>query len=242
MATAYQNIAMQALMNWNGLSYEEALEKIQTESVSELEGQVYAMGSVKYAVIGVGKVAHLSEEEVEQLFDACVNGPEDASIIQTVTEKVHGLENQQILDVLATIHDGWVQDNSSEKTFQKKVDREQLRQYAPLELIGWNEAKSDLLFLGPILDAVGVTVDEEQLQDAYHSRVSKYMEDNRLHSKDDLVHLIQTGREYYSVLPKELEERLLPLSETVASQIIHNWEVKDTKSLEQFSSNNQVTM
>ena len=46
MATPYQNVAKAVLINWNGLSEEEANTKIQTESVQELENQVYAMGSM----------------------------------------------------------------------------------------------------------------------------------------------------------------------------------------------------
>ena len=47
-----------------------------------------------------------------------------------------------------------------DKTFNKKCDRKQLRQYAPLELIGWNEVKSDLLFLNPILKSIDVNVND----------------------------------------------------------------------------------
>lgn len=55
MATPYQNIAKEALINWTGLSAEEAEKKVTEESVSELEGQVYAMDSVKYAIAGITK-------------------------------------------------------------------------------------------------------------------------------------------------------------------------------------------
>ena len=34
--TPYQNVAKAALMNWNGLTEEQANQKIQTESVQEL--------------------------------------------------------------------------------------------------------------------------------------------------------------------------------------------------------------
>ena len=53
MPTPYQNIAKAALMNWNGLTEEEAQKRIESESVRELESQVYALSSVTHAVSGI---------------------------------------------------------------------------------------------------------------------------------------------------------------------------------------------
>lgn len=239
MATPYQNVAKAALINWNGLSEEEANKKIQNESVNELENQVYAMGSMKYAVVGIAKQVGLSEEEATNFFDAVINGPENAEIFEIVRKKTKDLSADQELEVLSTIHDGWVVDNSSEKTFYKKVDRKQLRQYAPLDLIGWNEVRSDLLFLNPILASVNVQIDENTLSKAYHSRVNNYMEKMQINSQDDLTKLVQQGRNYYSVLPQELEEKLLPMSEIVSEQMIQNWSEKDPETAEIIASRQQ---
>lgn len=239
MATPYQNVAKAALINWNGLSEEEANSKIQTESVQELEGQVYAMGSMKYAVVGIAKQIGLNEEETTKFFEAVINGPENAEIFGIVREKMQGFSEKQKLGVLSTIHDGWVVDNSSEKTFNKKVDRQQLRQYAPLDLIGWNEVRSDLLFLNPILASVGVQVDEETLSQAYHTRVANYMEEMKINSQDDLTALVQQGRNYYPVLPEELEARLLPMSEIVSGQMIQNWNAKDSETAQIIATRQQ---
>lgn len=230
MATPYQNVAKAALINWNGLSEEEANTKIQTESVQELEGQVYAMGSMKYAVVGIAKQIGLNEEETTRFFEVVINGPENAEIFRIVREKIQGFSDEQKLGVLSTIHDGWVVDNSSEKTFNKKVNRQQLRQYAPLDLIGWNEVRSDLLFLNPILESVGIRVDEATLEQAYHTRVASYMEEMKINNQDDLTALVQQGRNYYSVLPEELEARLLPMSKVVSEQIMQNWNAKDPET------------
>lgn len=230
MATPYQNVAKAALINWNGLSEEEANSKIQTESVQELEAQVYAMGSMKYAVVGIAKQIGLNEEETTKFFEAVINGPENAEIFGIVREKMQGISEEQKLGVLSTIHDGWVVDNSSEKTYNKKVDRQQLRQYAPLDLIGWNEVRSDLLFLNPILASVGVQIDEETLSQAYHTRVANYMEEMKINSQDDLTALVHQGRNYYPVLPEELETRLLPMSEVISGQIMKNWNAKDPET------------
>lgn len=239
MATPYKNVAKAALINWNGLSEEETNAIIQTESVQELENQVYAMGSMKYAVVGIAKQAGLNEEETTKFFEAVINGPENAEIFGIVSEKMQGFTEEQKLGVLTTIHDGWVVDNSSEKTFNKKVDRQQLRQYAPLELIGWNEVRSDLLFLNPVLASVGVQVDEVALAQAYHNRVANYMEEMKINNQDDLTALVQQGKNYYPVLPEELDARLLPMSEVISSQIIQNWNSKDPETAQIIATRQQ---
>lgn len=240
MATPYQNVAKAALMQWPPYySEEEANAKIQTESVQELESQVYAMDSMKYAVVGIAKQVGLNEEETTNFFEAVINGPENAEIFVIVREKMQGFSEEQKLEVLATIHDGWVVGNSSEKTFNKKVDRQQLRQYAPLDLIGWNEVRNDLLFLTPILAAVGVQIDEATLAQAYHTRVANYMEKMKINSPDDLTALVQQGRDYYPILPEELEARLLTMSEIVSGQMIQNWNAKDPETAQIFATRQQ---
>lgn len=239
MATPYQNVAKAALINWNGLSEQEAEKKVQTESVKELEAQVYAMGSMKYAVAGIANQIGLSGEETTNFFEAVINGPENAEIFCLVREKMQGFSEEQKLGVLSTIHDGWVIDNSSEKTFNKKVDKQQLRQYAPLDLIGWNEVRSDLLFLNPILESVGIHVNEETLSQAYHTRVANYMEVMKINSKEDLTALVKQGRNYYPVLPEELEARLLPMSEIISDQMIQNWSDKDKETVQIMATRQQ---
>lgn len=241
MATPYQQIAKSALMNWIGLSEAEADQKIATESVMELENQVYAMDSIKSALIGLAKVTQLLPEEAAQLTSAVINGPEDAEIFNIVAAKAMSMSESDKLDILTIIHDGWVQKNCSEKTFNKKVGREQLRQYAPLELIGWNEVKSDLLFLTPILNSVGVSVDEETLSAAYHQRVSAYMEEHAINGPSQLQELVGQGKNYYSALPDDLHDRLQPYTETVTNQIIKNWNDKDKATAEIFSARQNST-
>ena len=240
MATPYQNVAKAALMSWPPyLTEEEAEKKIQTESVQELEKNVDAMNSMKHAVIGIAKQIGLNEEETVKFFEVVINGPENAEIFSLVREKMQGFSEEQKLEVLSTIHDGWVKKYSDEKTFNKKVDRQQLRQYAPLELIGWNEVRSDLLFLTPILASVGVQVNEETLSQAYHVRVANYMDKMKINSQNDLTALVQQGRKYYPALPVELEARLLPMSEIISGQIIKNWNDKDPQTMQIFANRQQ---
>lgn len=240
MATPYQNVAKSALMNWNGLTEEEATKKIQTESVDELESQVYAMDSIKYAIAGIAKQINLSEEETLRFFEAAVRGPENDEIFAIVSQRIQGFTEEQKLGVLGTIHDGWVVNNSSEKTFNKKMDRGQLRQYAPLELIGWNEVRSDLLFLSPVLSSVGIMVDEMALSKAYYERVANYLKEKSINSQEDLTELVKLGREYYPVLPESLEARLSPYSEMISSQLMQNWINKDPSVIQIMQSNIQL--
>lgn len=91
MATPYQNVAKSALINWNGLTEEEATKKIQTESVEELEKQVYATDSIKYAILGIAKQINLSEEETLRFFEVSIKGPENDEIFNIVSQKIQGL-------------------------------------------------------------------------------------------------------------------------------------------------------
>lgn len=140
------------------------------------------MDSVKYAIAGITKELKLSQEEIEEFTQSTIFGPEDSEIFKTVAKAAQSMTEDQQLNILSTIHDGWVVNNSSEKTFNKKVARNQLRQYAPLELIGWNEVESDLLFLDPILAAIDVNVDRNSLEAAYHQRIANYMEKEKINS------------------------------------------------------------
>ena len=241
MATPYQKVAKEALINWNGLSEEEATVKIMTESVPELDSQVGALPSVGSAILGITKELGLSMREALEFFEASVFGPEDAEIFEVVRKKAQDFSKEQILEVLAIIHNGWVEKNSDEKTINKKIARKQLRQYAPIELIGWNEVKSDLLFLRPVLEVIGVSIDEETLKETYHTRVSKYMDRYNLNSIEDLTSLIKQGRAYYPVLSEELEESLLPRSEEVATQMYENWGAKDQETAQIFANRKKAS-
>ena len=232
--TPYQNIAKDALMNWNGLTLDEANNKVINESVDELEGQVYAKNSIGYAISSLSQNLGLTEEEIKQFYDAVINGPINSSIFTTVSKKARQVENYNDLElsVLSAIHDGWVIDNSNDKTFQKKMDNGQLRQYAPLELIGWNEAKSDLLFLEPILKSISVPVKLNELEKAYYEKVNEYANQMSISDPESLLEVVSQGKDYYPVLPEELSKKLIANSEIVAKQIMDNWNENDIKSIE----------
>ena len=67
------------------------------------------------------------------------------------------------------------------------------------------------------------------------------MEEMQINSQDDLTALVQKGRNYYPTIPKELEERLLPMCEIISDQIIQNWNTKDPETAHIFSIKQQIS-
>ena len=232
MRVPYKEIALYALVKWNGVEEDKALEMIDTLSNEELEGQVWASGSVNHAIDSIALKLGLSEEDKKAFSDACYNGPENAPIFNKVGSLINNQKDKEkfVLGILSDIHDGWVVDNSSEKTFNKKKDRKQLRQYLPLPLIGFNEVKSDLIFLKPILASCGLDTDSLRLEGAYHGQLQDFIQDNGLTSFEKLTLRVAEGKKFYPVLPEELAERLMPLSDEIVQEVYANWKEKDERS------------
>lgn len=208
----YYKIAKQALMNWNGLSEEEADKVIQEQSFDEIEGQVWATGSVNYAIEGIKKHLQLSEQDTKELEEFIYQG-KDSKIVewlrdnndmgqrletftngQSIAVEQH-LQNKLILDTLSAVHDGWVKDNP-----KKFFARNKKYQHLPMELIGWEETKLDLLFVKPIMESMGIVVDEEELKKAYEDRVTQFKKDRKITTIDDLRTAISKGAEFYPTL------------------------------------------
>lgn len=208
----YYQIAKQALMNWNGLSEGEADKVIQEQSFDEIEGQVWATGSVNYAIEGIKKHLQLSEQDTKELAEFIYQGKgskvvewlrdnndmeqriETHSNGQSVAVEQH-LQNKLILDTLSTVHDGWVKDNA-----KKFFARDKKYQHLPMELIGWEETKLDLLFVKPIMESMGIAVDEEALKKAYEDRVTQFKKDRKITKIDDLRTALSKGAEFYPAL------------------------------------------
>lgn len=52
----YKEIARDALMSWNGLTEEEAIKVVRESTNEQLESQVYAEGSINYALEGYNQL------------------------------------------------------------------------------------------------------------------------------------------------------------------------------------------
>ncbi len=187
MLTPYRVVAKNALMSWNGLSDEEAQKIVETQSFDELEGQVWAKGSMLYAVSAIAQNLGLETVQTD-LENIVLNGggkqhsltlsESGQQTLSEIGELLKANKNFSVVDVLSKVHDGWVKDNA--KKFNKEGREGKKYQHLPIELIGWKEAKADLLFVEPILNSMGISIDEKQLEQEYNSRVETYFNKNGL--------------------------------------------------------------
>ena len=98
------------------------------------------------------------------------------------------------------------------------------------------DAFTDAILSISVLASIGVNVDEQSLESEYHSMVASYLEENQINSPDDLTDLVSQGRNYYRALSSnDLDKRLIPMSETVSSQMVENWSAKDPETAAIFS-------
>lgn len=166
-----------ALIAWNGKTKEEAeafvdelYDKFNNDSTAvyfELDKQSYANSSIMTAMKSIEKY---SEELKKNPYDT-------------------------VIKILSEIHDQWVVDN--DKKYNRdagNIDR-RLYQHLPLELIGEKEAASDLLFLAPFLEKMGIKVgtmgqysyiSSPEIVEAYNKAVEKWKNENGIETAEDL--------------------------------------------------------
>ena len=252
----YRKVAEKALYEWNYKYAEEyqdnqdaalkrAHDEAETLSFEELESNVWAQGSMTYAIEGIANYLkeqgmELTPEEIEQYKKAVFEGPENAEIFKTVQDRIGQLEdpNKLMISTLSDIHDGWVKDNQ-----KKFFAREKKHQHMPLELIGWNEVKSDLLFLRPILEASGLEIDESTLEGTYKDTVLKFLEDKGIQTKEDLQAAITQGTDFYPALEgQDAIVEALSQPEFVSETLMPQLEAKGNGNVEQFISENKKTL
>ena len=183
----YREIAKNALKNWNGLTEEEALEKTTNLTEQELEESVGAKSSIKSAIYGIydalskrgltdtkyydedtGKYfTSEAKKGVREVYFGVFRREKSDEAFRHLAEKLEMVEDKEkfTLDVLSNIHNDWVENNVAKLRDPNRINKRY--QAMPLELIGFDEAKSDLLFLEPILNAGGMDVNEERLREAY---------------------------------------------------------------------------
>lgn len=203
----YREIAKDALKNWNGLSDEEASEKVSGASVEELESQVYAGDSIKAAVNGISKVlnekgvmwdrgqkiASVEWNDNDKLLESVLNGSKQDAIFSELGDKIKKMFEYRlgddayqpedfILDVLDNIHTDWIEHNSKKFFDEKRLNKQY--QFMPLDLIGFKEAMADNIFLEPILKATGMKMPEEGLlEGAFDERRTKFARQLNLEEK-----------------------------------------------------------
>lgn len=236
MITPYRDVCKAALINWNGLSEEDAEFVSSHKSIDELEKEVNAMSTVKYATIGLSKELKLSAKEGYDFFLSVIS--DDIDIPDYVDDNISSLSYRNIIGVLEAIHNGWVRTHSDKENLDEALEHEQLRQYTPLALIGFNEVKSDLLFLKPILTSLGFDFDEVKIEEEYHNYVRDYLINNNIRNKDDLLNLVSKGSSYYPAIDGNADIYLSNYYNDITDQIINNFKNNDTISFDIFNEMN----
>ncbi len=210
--TPYRIVAKSALMSWNGLSEQEAEERISKATHAELESEVWAEGSMKSAVRALSFNLSLTEEQTKNFEKAVLGGDSAemsesdiktlAEVARIYSEKVTNT-NKLTLNILSAIHNDWVKDNV--KKFNQAGREGKKYQHLPIEMIGWKETKADLLFLEPILNSIGVELEPAELEETYNTQVVSYFNRNGLVDekgidKSTLSRTILKGVGFYPVL------------------------------------------
>ena len=259
----YYQVAREALIKWNGLSEEQADKIIEESSFEEVESQVYAQSSITSAATSIGKSLGLNDEEISQFLDEVFGRSESTEMterlhhelgnkmLSTFRSSKHNYMPQLITDTMEDVHNNWVEDNPG-LFFTKKADRGQQYQYLPLELIGWNEAKSGLLFIKPIIYSIGGYADESEIKEECNKRTIKFFETHSdriggtlemlIHNFDDLgTWIAENGLEYDYWTP-EIEEVMSDVEfvkGTILPQIREKGFMKDEELMDKlaYSSN-----
>ena len=228
---AYREIARDCLVNWMGMSTAEANAVCEEETIESLENGsgnrpgVGAMDSINAALSIIVVRLAMSPTHATKFKDAIINGPDDCGVLKQVREEALAISNEENfeLSALSAIHDSKVSGNANPKTIEKKKGEGQLRQYAPLELVGFNEVKSDLIFLEPILARMGIEVDIHALEAEYNKRSEDFCNEHNLHSSEDIANYIASG-EYLEKCEVEKEniDLLTKEKNVIAEGIISN--------------------
>ena len=203
----YYKIARDSLLSWNkDLTEEQVQQIIETSSIADLEDRVGAKNSIKYAIqgivdslldeklIGVSEARYYFSDLASNIFEG-----KESDRIDNIREYLDRMEDKDdfIVENLSKVHDGWVKDNPH-KFFQQGRNRQ--FQHLPIALIGWEETKSDLVFVKPIFEKLGITIDEKRLESKYNERSAEFLGRYKINSADSLKEAISEGDKFYPAL------------------------------------------
>ena len=223
----YFQASREALINWNGMSPEQADFTIQVSTPEQIESQTYARNSVAAAAYSLGEMFGLTPEQNTVFMQECLGDIDTHEMTDLVQERIQEQmmtrNPEQAQYFAATIavemadatHANWTGDNAG--AFDgKKADRRQQHQFTPSAFIGTKEMMADLLFIKPVLEHVGVEVNEAEIKKAYYD---KSLEDMKLYHQSfpdgyqptmqELI-IAANGIEagYGLQLPEELSDRI----------------------------------
>lgn len=197
--TIMGKITIDALMypDWDNLSREDAELRLEEMGTLENASNNVTYGSELKAIKGIAQAIGLDEKQVAQLInDINTNSKVSSELASEIQAKMasKGLEST-ILEILSVVHDGWVKDNGNK--FQA---RPKDYQFVDLKLLDFKEASLDLLFLQPILEACGITVDRQMLEERFLQEQREYLQQQGIDSHEALVEKISSGAEFYPTL------------------------------------------
>lgn len=244
MNIPYYQVAKKALMNWNGLNEEEANKLIENSSFEEIEAQIGASNSMIAASKLIGEKFELTEEETVEFINEILGKKDSRDIIKKIELKMNEDNKQEIInindltfDLIESVHDDWCKQNAG-IFFTKKADRQQQYQYLPIELIGFNEAKSDLLFIEPILNSFTSSEDVQNVQEKYNEEVKRLLikikGDSPL-SKEELEKAISKNKIGYENWSTEIQEAMKNpefVKNIIIPQILSKGLGKDTELIQ----------
>lgn len=246
--TVMGGIARDALMNWNGLSREEAETKVEEFGTADVARDNVTYGSELNSIKGIAKAIGLDEKQVEQLTnDINTQSQVSTDLAKEIRARIEskGLEGT-IIEILSVVHDGWVRDNAN-----KFEARPKNYQFVDLRLLDFKEASLDLLFLQPILEACGIEINIKELKEKFLQVQEEFKKENGIVSERTLAEKISTGAEFYPVL-EGLEtnkgvkggEKVLITDLLKDEEILHKMvsQVSDKANVPQFSLKDREAM
>lgn len=179
-----------------------------SSSDKAINGKTYGSegAAMKGLVELIAESEGLSEEQkqelVGQIKSECYTqsslSPEISTRIRNAMES-KGIENS-IVEVLGTIHNNWIKDNGNK--FDAPDRAKKLHQFVDLRLMsfGGDGATADLLFLQPILEGAGITVDLEKLQAEFERQQKEYMEEHGITDSKGLREYLSNISENYPII------------------------------------------
>lgn len=187
-------IAKIAAKNWG---------QAEPQNLEEAKGITW--GSEISSIKGIVKVLKLptemEEKMIQDVYESDTISPQVAKEIQRKIIGITGTAEPNIIKMLSTVHNEWVRNNPN--NFMKETDgkrRNKEYQFVPLELLSWKEAKSDLLFLRPILEASGIDIDEKQVEEQFVVAQKEFLAEHGIVSEEALKRKLQSGSKFYPAL------------------------------------------
>lgn len=194
MESIEMKIAKTAAKNWG---------QAEPQNLEEAKGITWGseISSIKGIVKVLGLSTEMEEKMMQDVYESDTISPEIAKEIQKKIIGITGTANPNIIRMLSTVHDEWVRNNPN--NFMKETEkgrRNKEYQFVPLELLSWKEAKSDLLFLKPILEASGIEIDERQVEEQFEVAQKEFLAEHGIVSKEALKEKLQSGSKFYPAL------------------------------------------